>query len=71
MLRDVIITVALSRFLFSISWRLTLVVMMIGPLVYAVTEYLRKRLRDSYLKARVILSQGTGYLQEVSAGINS
>lgn len=71
MLRDVIITVALLIFLFSISWRLTLVVMMIGPLVYAVTEYLRKRLRDSYLKARVILSQGTGYLQEVLSGIKT
>ena len=64
MVRDVLVTMALLIFLFFISWKLTLVLLLIGPLIYYITEILRRRLRDAYVSARIILSQGTGYLQE-------
>ncbi|MEH6591639.1 MAG: ABC transporter ATP-binding protein [Halioglobus sp.] len=71
MIRDVLITVALLVFLFFISWQLTLVLLLIGPLIYYITEILRRRLRDTYLRARVVLSQGTGYLQECLSGVKT
>ena len=71
MIRDVLVTVALLIFLLFISWKLTLVLLLIGPLIYYITEVLRRLLRDSYLKARVVLSQGTGYLQECLSGIKT
>ncbi|MEP6357702.1 MAG: ABC transporter ATP-binding protein [Halioglobus sp.] len=71
MIRDVLITLALLVFLMFISWQLTLVLLLIGPLIYYITEMLRRRLRDTYLRARVVLSQGTGYLQECLSGIKT
>jgi ATP-binding cassette subfamily B protein len=71
MIRDVLVTVALLVFLMFISWQLTLVLLLIGPLIYYITELLRRRLRDTYLRARVVLSQGTGYLQECLSGIKT
>ncbi len=71
MIRDVLVTIALLIFLLLISWKLTLVLLLIGPLIYYITQVLRRLLRDSYLRARVVLSQGTGYLQECLAGIKT
>lgn len=71
MIRDVLITIALLVFLLVISWKLTLVLLLIGPLIYYITEMLRQLLRDAYTNARVILSQGTGYLQECLSGIKT
>ncbi|MEM1114270.1 MAG: ABC transporter ATP-binding protein [Pseudomonadota bacterium] len=71
MIRDILVTVALLVFLLAVSWKLTLVLLLIGPLVYYVTELLRRRLRDTYVEARLILSRGTGYLQECLAGIKT
>tara|TARA_R110001599_G_scaffold353826_1_gene599243 strand:- start:12660 stop:14444 length:1785 start_codon:yes stop_codon:yes gene_type:complete len=71
MIRDVLITVALLVFLLFINWQLTLVLLLIGPLIYYITELLRRRLRDTYLRARVVLSEGTGYLQECLSGIKT
>jgi len=71
MIRDVLITLALLVFLMVISWQLTLVLLLIGPLIYYITEMLRRRLRDTYLRARIVLSQGTGYLQECLSGIKT
>ena len=71
MVRDVLVTLALLIFLMFISWKLTLVLVLIGPLIYYITEILRRLLRDAYLNARVVLSQGTGYLQECLSGIKT
>jgi ATP-binding cassette subfamily B multidrug efflux pump len=71
MFRDVLITGALLIFLAFISWKLTLVVLLIGPLIYYITEVLRRKLRDAYVRARSVLSQGTGYLQEGLSGIKT
>jgi ATP-binding cassette subfamily B multidrug efflux pump len=71
MVRDVLVTLALLIFLMFISWKLTLVLLFIGPPIYYVTEVLRRLLRDAYLNARIVLSQGTGYLQECLSGIKT
>ncbi len=71
MIRDLLITLALLIFLFTINWKLTLVVLLIAPPVYLVTQFLRKRLRDAYVQSRVVLSQGTGYLQECLNGMKT
>jgi ATP-binding cassette subfamily B multidrug efflux pump len=71
MIRDVLVTLALLIFLLFISWKLTLVLVLIGPLIYYITEVLRRLLRDTYLTARVVLSQSTGYLQECLSGVKT
>jgi ATP-binding cassette subfamily B multidrug efflux pump len=71
MVRDVLVTVALLIFLLFINWKLTMVLLFIGPLIYYITELLRRLLRDTYLQARVVLSQSTGYLQECLSGIKT
>jgi ATP-binding cassette subfamily B multidrug efflux pump len=71
MIRDVLVTLALLIFLLFISWKLALVLVFIGPLIYYITEVLRRLLRDTYLQARVVLSQGTGYLQECLSGVKT
>ncbi|MEH6634461.1 MAG: ABC transporter ATP-binding protein [Halioglobus sp.] len=71
MVRDVLVTLALLIFLMFISWRLTLVLLLIGPPIYYITQVLRRLLRDTYLKARVVLSESTGYLQECLSGIKT
>lgn len=71
MVRDVLVTLALLIFLAFISWKLALVLLFIGPPIYYITEILRRLLRDAYLNARIVLSQGTGYLQECLSGIKT
>ncbi len=71
MVRDILTTLALLIFLFIINWKLALMVLLIGPPTYWITESLRRKLRDSYSRGRIVLSQGTGYLQECLNGIKT
>ncbi|WP_206019779.1 ABC transporter ATP-binding protein [Pseudomaricurvus alkylphenolicus] len=71
MVRDVLTTLALLIFLAFINWKLALMVLVMGPPTYLVTEMLRRRLRESYARGRVVLSQGTGYLQESLNGMKT
>lgn len=71
MLRDLLITIALLAFLFYTNWQLSLVVLLVGVPIYLVIKLLRGRLRDALLKARIELSQGTGYLQECLNGMKT
>lgn len=71
MVRDVLTTLALLVFLFTINWKLALMVLILGPPTYLVTELLRRRLRDAYARSRVVLSGGTGYLQECLNGMKT
>lgn len=71
MMRDLLITCALLIFLTSISWRLTLVTLVVAPPIYIVIRLLRRRLHRAYLQSRQILSQGTGFLQECLQGIKT
>ncbi len=71
MVRDVLTTLALLIFLFVINWQLALVVLVLAPPTYFVTEYLRKRLRVAYANGRKVLAEGTGYLQEGLNGMKT
>ncbi len=71
MIRDLLITISLLVFLAVISWRLTLLLLLLAPVIYYVTEKLRRLMRLSYIKSRGVLSQGTGYLQECLNGIKT
>ena len=71
MIRDLLITLALLIFLATISWRLTLILLLVGPLIYFITEKLRHLMRTAFVKGRYILSQSTGYLQECLNGIKT
>ena len=71
MIRDVLTTLALLVFLTLINWKLALMVLVMGPPTYLITELLRRRLRESYANGRVVLSQGTGFLQECLNGIKT
>jgi len=71
MIRDVLTTLALLVFLALINWKLALMVLLMGPPTYLVTEFLRRKLRESYASGRVVLARGTGYLQECLNGIKT
>lgn len=71
MIRDVLTTLALLVFLALINWKLALMVLLMGPPTYLVTELLRRKLRESYASGRVVLARGTGYLQECLSGIKT
>ncbi|MBX2858747.1 MAG: ABC transporter ATP-binding protein/permease [Cellvibrionaceae bacterium] len=71
MIRDTLITVSLLIFLLTISWQLTLIMLFVGPVVYLLTEILRRKLRHAYNQGRSVLAQGTGFLQESLNGIKT
>lgn len=71
MIRDVLITLALLIFLLTISWKLTMIMLIVGPTVYFITELLRSRLRDAYNNGRAVLAKGTGFLQETLNGMKT
>lgn len=68
---DAIKTLALLLLLFSLSWKLTLVVLLILPPIYWVSNFLRARLRHYYDLTREALSEATGYLQECLNGVKT
>jgi len=71
MIRDCLITFSLLIFLLFISWKLTLIMLIVGPTVYVITELLRRRLRDAYNNGRTVLAKGTGFLQETLNGMKT
>ena len=71
MIKDVLVTIALFIFLASISWKLTLITLIIAPPMYWVTSKLRRSLQKSQLASRKVLSYSTGYLQESLQGIKT
>jgi len=71
MVKDVLVTIALFIFLASISWKLTLLTLIIAPPMYWITSRLRRSLQKSQLGSRRVLSKSTGYLQESLQGIKT
>ncbi|WP_438464835.1 ABC transporter ATP-binding protein [Marinomonas sp. PE14-40] len=71
MVKDVLVTIALFIFLATISWKLTLLTLVIAPPMYWITSRLRRSLQKSQLGSRRILSKSTGYLQESLQGIKT
>jgi ATP-binding cassette subfamily B multidrug efflux pump len=68
---DFLKTTALLVLLIILSWKLTLVVLLILPPIYLVSNFLRTRLRHYYNLTREALAEATGYLQECLNGVKT
>jgi len=68
---DFLKTIALLILLVALSWKLTLVVLLILPPIYFVSNFLRTRLRHYYNLTREALADATGYLQECLNGVKT
>jgi len=68
---DFLKTIALLILLIILSWKLTLVVLLILPPIYFVSNFLRSRLRHYYNLTREALADSTGYLQECLNGVKT
>ena len=68
---DFLKTIALLILLIILSWKLTLVLLLILPPIYFVSNFLRSRLRYYYNMTREALADATGYLQECLNGVKT
>lgn len=68
---DAIKALALFIFLFYLSWKLTLVIVLLVPFIYIVITVLRKKLRRYFNEARESLAQATAFLQECLTGMKT
>ena len=68
---DFLKTIALLILLIILSWKLTVVVLLILPPIYFVSNFLRSRLRHYYNLTREALADATGYLQECLNGVKT
>ena len=68
---DFLKTIALLILLITLSWKLTLVVLLILLPIYLVSNFLRTRLRHYYNLTREALADATGYLQECLNGVKT
>ncbi|MBU2647419.1 ABC transporter ATP-binding protein/permease [bacterium] len=68
---DILKTISLFIFLFYLSWKLTLIIILVIPVVYLVASYLRKKLRFYYNTARTALADASAFLQECLNGIKT
>ena len=68
---DLLKTVAFLGMMFWLSWKATLVLLAMLPLLAFVMQFAQRRVRTSFLWARQALSQATGYLQECLAGVKT
>jgi ATP-binding cassette subfamily B protein len=68
---DILKTLALLSMLIYFSWKLTLVVLLILPLIYFISDALRRQLRHYYDLTREALADSTGYLQESLNGVKT
>lgn len=71
MFKDTINTLALLIFMLTISWKLTLVVLLVAFPIFFITQFLRNKLRSMYNEARKVLAEATGFLQECLHGIKT
>jgi ATP-binding cassette, subfamily B, multidrug efflux pump len=68
---DLIKTIALFAFLFYLSWKLALVILLLFPVVYFIVSLLRKKLRYYFNLSRESLASATAFLQECLNGIKT
>ncbi|MDP6331581.1 MAG: ABC transporter ATP-binding protein [SAR324 cluster bacterium] len=68
---DFLKTISLLVLLIILSWKLTLVVLLILPPIYIVSNFLRTRLRHYYNLTREALAEATGFLQECLNGVKT
>ncbi|MBF0276516.1 MAG: ABC transporter ATP-binding protein [SAR324 cluster bacterium] len=70
-LTDFIKTIALFVFLLYLSWKLTLVLFLVLPIIYFISNFLRNKLRYYYNLTREALADATGFLQECLSGVKT
>ena len=68
---DLFKTIALLCFLLWLSWKLTLIILLVFPVVFFIISFIRKQLRYNFNKAREALANATAYLQESLNGIKT
>jgi len=68
---DLLKTITLFAFLLYLSWKLTLVIIIMLPAVFFLASVLRKHLRHYYNAARKSLADATAFLQECLNGIKT
>ncbi len=70
-LTDFIKTIALFIFLLYLSWKLTVVLFLVLPIIYLISNFLRNKLRYYYNLSREVLADATAYLQECLGGVKT
>ena len=68
LIADLLKTVAFVAMMFWLSWKATLLLLAMLPVLLVVMDFFQRRVRASFLWARQALSEATGYLQECLAG---
>ena len=71
LIADLLKTVAFVAMMFWLSWKATLVLLLMLPVLLVVMHFFQRRVRTSFLWARRALSEATGYLQECLAGVKT
>ena len=71
LIADLLKTVAFLGMMFWLSWKATLVLLAMLPVLAFVMQFFQRRVRSSFLWARQALSHATGYLQECLAGVKT
>ena len=68
---DLLKTIALLGVLIYFSWQLTLIILLVLPAIYIISNYLRAKLRLYYNLTREALALATGFLQECLNGVKT
>ena len=71
LIADLLKTVAFLAMMFWLSWKATLVLLAMLPVLLFVMDFFQRRVRASFLWSRRALSEATGYLQECLAGVKT
>ena len=71
LIADLLKTAAFLAMMFWLSWKATLVLLAMLPVLLIVMDFFQRRVRSSFLWARRALSEATGYLQECLAGVKT
>lgn len=68
---DSLKTLAFLAMMFALNWRLTLVLLLLGPVLAVLTWWFQRQVRSAFFRSRAALSEATGYLQEILSGIKT
>ena len=71
LIADLLKTAAFLAMMFWLSWKATLVLLAMLPVLLFVMGFFQRRVRSSFLWTRRALSEATGYLQECLAGVKT
>jgi ATP-binding cassette subfamily B protein len=71
LIADIGILVGLMVYMFTIDWRLALIMLTVMPILFGGLTFLRFRLRDAYRSVRLRTSRSNAYLAENLGGIKT